>query len=114
MEWNRLGTAEEIEKIKEESFSRPVLLFKHSARCSISAVALSRFEKAWAGVSESKNMKPYMINVINERPISNIIAEEWKIRHESPQALVINNGECVYNASHFEIDLDKALTAING
>ena len=109
MEWNHLTETEEINKIKEESYVQAVLLFKHSTRCSISSVALSRFEKAWQNVVESNSIKPYMINVIKDRPVSNYIAEVWKIRHESPQALLIKDGECKYHASHFEIDINEVV-----
>lgn len=106
MNWNQLNQLEQIELIKQESEKVPVLVFKHSTRCSISSTALSRLERNWETTHESK-IKPYYLDLISHRNISATLAEIFDVKHESPQALLIKNGKCVYHASHFDIDLHE-------
>ena len=87
----------EIETIVSQSFQAPVLIFKHSTRCSISSMALNRL---------TGNPVPvdfYYLDVIANRNISNLLASRFSVHHESPQVLMIVKGECVYEASHLEI-----------
>jgi bacillithiol system protein YtxJ len=109
MNWNKIDNEQALDEIIQSSYQEPVLLFKHSYRCSISSVALSRVEKAW----NQPDVKPFLIDVINQRPISNRIAQFLKITHESPQAILLQNGEPVYNASHLEINYKDLLGSIN-
>ena len=97
---------DDIQHIIKSSFHRPVLIYKHSHRCSTGMLALSRIERDW-GVMQDV-VTPYMVNVIHERPISQKIAELLGIRHESPQVLLIRDGKCVYHESHLSISLSEA------
>ncbi len=103
MNWLELKEEEEIDKIKELSKTQPVVIFKHSTRCSTSAAALGRLERNWKE-TEMANVQPYYLDLISYRAISNKIQEAFYVQHESPQVLVIKNGRCVYNASHIEIN----------
>src|SRR5262245_29330747 len=103
MNWLELKEETEIETIKELSKTQTVLIFKHSIRCSTSAAALDRLERNWKE-AEMGNTKPYYLDLINYRTISNKIQDTFYVQHESPQVLVIKNGRCVYNASHIEIN----------
>ncbi len=109
MHWNQLNQLEQIKLIKQESEKVPVLVFKHSTRCSISSTALSRLERNWETANESK-IKPYYLDLISHRNISAALAEIFDVKHESPQALLIKNGKCVHHTSHFDIDLNEILT----
>jgi bacillithiol system protein YtxJ len=100
MNWNKLNSDSQLAEIKEESENHPVLIFKHSTTCSISAMALSRMERNW---SDQLGVKPYYLDLLANRAISNKIVSEFGIDHESPQVLLIRNGECVYDASHMSI-----------
>ena len=95
----RLDTLEKLEEAIENSRVHPVLLFKHSRTCGISAGVMSQ---EIAGVEAPVNL----ILVQDDRHISNEIAARTGIRHESPQAIVIKDGEVVYHASHFDITAD--------
>jgi bacillithiol system protein YtxJ len=108
MEWNTLTAMEQLDALVEASSSRPVLLFKHSTRCSISATALNRLERSW-NTTEINNTLPYYLDLIAHRDISQAIADRFHIEHQSPQALVIKNGRCIYDASHFEIQYAELL-----
>ena len=102
MNWNQLTTVEQLQSIKEESFNQPVLIFKHSTRCSISSTALSRVERNWKQEAVGE-LKPYYLDLIANRPVSNAIVEEFGVEHQSPQVILIKDGASVYDASHFDI-----------
>lgn len=115
MSWKDICDIEDFQTVLQRSEERPVLLFKHSTRCSISSVALARLD----GEDElDEFLDSYLIDVINCRPLSNLIANHFEIRHESPQILLIFKGECIYDESHLAIfpkDIkDVTLEAIKG
>lgn len=101
MEWNHLTDEEQLKNIIETSREKAQVIFKHSNRCSISSVALQRLQKA----SQPGEIDFYFLDLIRYRGLSNKIAEVFKVRHESPQVLVIKNGRCVFNESHLGIDM---------
>ncbi len=107
MEWKKLTTLEQLEEIIEASSIQPVLLFKHSTRCSISSTALNRLERSWS-VDQTKVL-PFYLDLIAHRDISQAITSRFGIEHQSPQALVIKNGACTYDASHFDIQYEALL-----
>ncbi|MDI9869327.1 MULTISPECIES: bacillithiol system redox-active protein YtxJ [Flectobacillus] len=106
MNWNQLTTVEQLQSIKEESFNQPVLIFKHSTRCSISSTALSRVERNWKQEAVGE-LKPYYLDLIANRPVSNAIVEEFGVEHQSPQVILIKDGASVYDASHFDIRFEE-------
>jgi bacillithiol system protein YtxJ len=99
MNWISLLEEQQLREIKEKSIVRPQVIYKHSIRCGISSVVKSRLEKA----TLPEDIDYYFLDIIRYRGISNKIAEEFKVYHESPQVLVIRNGECVYDESHMGI-----------
>lgn len=101
MTWINLTQEQQLDAIKEQSKAKPVVIFKHSTRCSISAMAKNRLERE----SAPANVDFYYLDLIQYRPISNKIADEFQVHHESPQILLIKNGECVYEESHNGIDM---------
>jgi bacillithiol system protein YtxJ len=103
MNWIELKSLEQVDVIKNESKDHPVLIFKHSFRCNISRAALDRLERNWKN-EEMKMVKPYFLDLITFREISNAIADQFRIDHESPQILLIDQGQAILNLSHFEID----------
>lgn len=100
-----LNTQNQIIEINDLSASKPIIIFKHSTRCSISSAALNRFEKVYANVNAAE-MPVYYLDLIKFRDISNLIAQHYQVEHQSPQTLLIQNGKCTHHASHFEIDLE--------
>lgn len=103
--WNNLTQLIELEELITHSAVQPALIFKHSTRCSVSCMVLDRLNRRWQ-TEDSEKLKPYFLDLLNYRDISNRIAEKFGIEHESPQVLVISNGKCIYNASHQGINLD--------
>ena len=100
MNWVQLTDLQQLEQLKEASFQAPVLFFKHSTRCSISVMALNRFEREW----NNTTVNPYFLDLLNYREVSNQIATLFEVEHQSPQVLLIKDGACVYHASHNAID----------
>jgi bacillithiol system protein YtxJ len=93
----------QLAEIVTHSEASPVLIFKHSTRCSISVMAWGRLQRQWT--DSLQNISVYYLDLLNHRDISAEIAALFQIEHQSPQALLIRNGVCQYNASHSEIDV---------
>lgn len=102
MNWNKLTAAAQIEEIKQLSKSKPVLIFKHSTRCSVSSMSLDRLLRNWKSTDEDK-IAPYFLDLIAHRSLSSQIENEFGIPHESPQVIIIREGKAVYDTSHYGI-----------
>ena len=98
-----LTSVDELESIKEKSFNKPQVVFKHSTRCGTSSLVLSRMERA----ANLPDADFHFLDLIRYRNVSNIIATTLNVYHESPQVLVIKNGVCAYNESHLGITMDE-------
>lgn len=101
MNWIELKRNDQIKEIIEKSKVKPQVIFKHSTRCSISAMAKGRLERSIA----PNNTDFYFLDLISYRNISNEVSSEFNVFHESPQILVIRDGECVYDESHGSITM---------
>jgi bacillithiol system protein YtxJ len=113
MLWHKLTDISQLNDIqhlsKEQSSNGlTVLLFKHSTRCSISSMALSRLESKW---KDDEKIPTYYLDLLNHRDISNEIESLYSVEHASPQVLLIKNGECIYHASHTAINAVEILEA---
>lgn len=100
--WKNVESVDQLMEIAKTTFDKPVLLFKHSTRCSISAMALNSFERNWSSGNELCNL--YFVDLLNYRDVSNKIAEITGITHQSPQVIVLKGSEIIYDASHSAID----------
>ncbi len=94
----KLDSLKTLETLFEQSNEIPVILFKHSTTCGISAGVYREVQEVNADV--------HIVILQTDRPISNLIAEKTGIRHESPQAFVLKDGKPVYHASHYDITAD--------
>lgn len=103
--WVELTNETQLQEFIEQSVNTPVLLFKHSTRCSISSMAKSRFEKNWK-LNPEQCICVYL-DLIAYRSISNLIESTLKVQHQSPQAILLINKEVVYSASHNGIDANE-------
>ena len=113
MNWKQLTDQAQLDGIREASKApglKGIAIFKHSTRCSISSTAKSRLERQWD--FDEAELPIYYLDLLRHRNISNQIASDFGVYHESPQLLLVKDGEVVYHASHFGIDardLAKAL-----
>ncbi len=109
MNWNKLTETGQLTAIIEESHQQPVLIFKHSTRCSISSMAIDRLQRQW---TDKEPIKPYYLDLIQYREISNLIENKLGIIHQSPQVIVLKNGKAVYDNSHMGISYHDLLESI--
>jgi len=106
--WKTIKSEEDLEKAIKQSYENRVAIFKHSTSCFISKTVLKNFEKEIEN-SDEQNVNFYFLDLLAFRPISNKIAEDFGIRHESPQLIVFENGKPINNASHQDISLSQIL-----
>jgi bacillithiol system protein YtxJ len=85
------------------------MIFKHSTRCSISSSALNRVERNWNNEQDDVKVKPFYLDLIAYRNISNEIAKKWNIEHQSPQVLIIKKGACIYTETHMGINYEEII-----
>ncbi|MGB6152791.1 MAG: bacillithiol system redox-active protein YtxJ [Pricia sp.] len=106
--WVMLTTMEQLDEIAEKSASRTQVIFKHSTTCGISRMVLNGFERN--PVFREKRVDFYFLDLHRYRDISNGIAQKFEVYHQSPQLLVIRNGQTVAHDSHGgvnEVALEK-------
>lgn len=103
MNWTKIESENTLREINKRSLIVPQLIFKHSTRCSISSMALNRMTKA----EQPNGVEIHYLDLIKFRELSNKVANDYHVRHESPQVLLITNEQCVYHASHADIRMDN-------
>lgn len=101
--WKTLNEEQQIAEIVELSHEKPQLVFKHSTRCSISSMAKSRLEREW----NLGNVETWYLDLIAYRNVSNAIASELGVHHESPQAILLKGGVVVHDSSHNSISVSE-------
>jgi bacillithiol system protein YtxJ len=102
--WKIIESDEDLKNAVAKSFEKKIVVFKHSTRCHISKMVLKNFESEVNNTD--KNVDYYFLDLIAHRPISNKIAEEFGITHQSPQLIVVENGKAVKDASHQSISVN--------
>ena len=108
--WVFLTSESQLEEITKKSFEKTQVVFKHSTRCSISSVSMNKFVKNYNVPKEDADL--YYLDLLNYRSVSDEVGYKFQVIHQSPQVLVIKNGEAVYDASHYSIQTDKILELI--
>ena len=103
--WKRLTSVEQLDVILESSKTKSVAIFKHSTRCGTSSMVMRQFERSY-DLPEGQ-MDLYYLDLLSFRNVSNEVAARFQVWHQSPQLLVIRNGNVVYNASHHSIHASK-------
>ncbi|MFC5282846.1 bacillithiol system redox-active protein YtxJ [Pedobacter alpinus] len=108
MNWIKLEDISQLNEVKANAGYS--VIFKHSTRCSISMMAKKRVDMDLDDLPET--VKPYFLDLIAYREISNQIAEVFSVHHESPQLLLIKDGECILDQSHGDISIEETLELI--
>ncbi len=103
LKWVAIEREEQVEAIAALSHSRPCVVYKHSTRCSLSSLAKYRLEKEWNLAEDA--VATFYIDIIAHRHLSRYLSERFEVYHESPQVLLIRDGECTYDASHLDISV---------
>lgn len=113
----QLQHIEQLDRLLSESHTRPLLLFKHSFSCGISAEALDELiDHLNADIVAAGVPDPHyaIVTVQTHRDVSNAVSMKLGVRHETPQALLIRDGRVIWSASHFRVTAEamkKALTS---
>ena len=100
--WKQLSSIEQLNELVVLAQEKPVLIFKHSTRCGISAMALKSFRTSWSSDNELADI--YMLDLLSHRDVSNEIAVLTGVMHQSPQVIVLSGTEVIYDGSHSQID----------
>lgn len=105
--WKKIESEEDLKNALENSFNQRIAIFKHSTSCFISKTVLRNFEKEIENLDQKVEL--YFLDLLKYRSISNKIAEDLGVRHESPQLIVIENGKAINSASHQHISADQII-----
>ncbi|KQT23276.1 general stress protein [Chryseobacterium sp. Leaf405] len=105
--WKKIESEEDLKKAIEHSFQNKIAIFKHSTSCFISKTVLRNFEKELENLEQTTDL--YFLDLLAYRPISNKIAEDLGVTHQSPQLIVVENGKAINNASHQDISVEQIL-----
>ena len=111
LQWKQLKSLDQLDAIAAQSSEVPVVIFKHSTRCSISRMALKQFESEF---DLQDKVTPYFLDLITYREISNQVANRFGVVHQSPQILLIRDGKAIYDTSHGDIDAAKLKSKVAG
>ena len=109
MNWIKLNDEAALETLKKLSTRQPQVIFKHSTRCSVSSMIKNRLEKAQV----PDDLSFHFLDLIAHRSLSDKLAVEFLVEHESPQVLLIKNGRCVYDQSHNGIAMEDIIEKAN-
>lgn len=101
--WRPLTDIGQLNEIIHESTEKPIAIFKHSNRCGVSRMTLKQFENEY---DLQDKITPYFLDLLENRQLSDEIANRFDVAHESPQLLLIRNGQPIYTASHGDIYAD--------
>lgn len=100
MHWLKLENSSDLQQLLDASFSdnvSAVAIFKHSTRCIISTMVKARLVASW---NFKEELPIYQLDLIQYRALSNQIADDLDVEHQSPQLLLIKDGKCFYHTSH--------------
>ena|SRR5688572_28568212 len=100
----RLADRKALDHLLANSKLRPVVIFKHSNSCPISAAAYREMQQLENEV--------VLVEVQTAREVSRELADITGIRHESPQVIVLRNGKAVWNASHYAVNAREVAKAL--
>lgn len=105
-----LDSLDGLSVVLARSFTRPILIFKHSSRCGTSAMASEELDELVAGLPDGADV--YVIHVQSSREVSDAAARSLAVRHESPQVLLVKNGVVRWSASHFRVTAEAIRRAL--
>ena len=108
IEWIPLASVSQLDNIAAASVGKPQVIFKHSTSCGISRMVLNMITRSYT--FESGVMDMYFLDLLSNREVSNAVAEQFQVMHQSPQMLIVKNGVVVAHDSHGainELQLDR-------
>ena len=112
MKWREIDTLEEWQEAWGSSADKPVVILKHSTTCPVSANALKEYDEYLNG-KPNANADYLLVKVIESRPVSNQIAADTGITHQSPQIICIKNKQSYWNASHWSVTTEHIAAVLD-
>lgn len=106
-----LMTLDDLEKVWKKSEEEPVLIFKHSTTCGVAAEAAYRMNE-WLKTAPESAPDMVFLKVRERRPVSNAVEAKTKVKHESPQILLIEDRESLWDTSHHDITAENLNAAL--
>jgi bacillithiol system protein YtxJ len=101
--WKVLDSVDQLAQLVADSYTKPVAIFKHSTSCGVSAQAKFKLEQGWD--IDPQTLDFYYLDLLQNRAVSNQIAAELGITHQSPQLILLKDGQPIFNTSHHRISL---------
>lgn len=108
--WKTIKTPDDLDHAIETSHERPVIIYKHSSRCGTSFIVRKQLEHDWN--FDDGGLEIYFLDLIRYRNISDEIARRFGVRHESPQILIICDGESIFDTSHGDVSVKTIKAAL--
>ncbi len=105
IQWESLESVDQLHNLIKNSHLKTKVIFKHSTRCGISRMALSSFESNYENLHQEVTY--YLLDLLTYREVSNAIAQELNVAHQSPQVIVLKEGQVIHTESHHGIDIKK-------
>lgn len=100
--YKEISTESEWAEALERTTGKPLLVLKHSTRCPVSSAALEEYE-AYLDDKPAGQVEYLLVKVIESRPVSNRIADDLGVRHESPQMIMVKDKASYWSASHWSV-----------
>ncbi|MGA9174730.1 MAG: bacillithiol system redox-active protein YtxJ [Thermoactinomyces sp.] len=110
--FTQLSELNQWDEVYNQSKQTPVLVFKHSTTCPISANAFEELKK-FSETPAADKVKIAVVYVRESRAVSNQIADKLKVKHESPQAILLSGGKVLWHDSHWNITVESLQNAVN-
>lgn len=111
MEWEEITTLEEWDDILEKSTKRGQVILKDSTTCPVSFNATKEYEHYLEG-SPNNNLDYILVKVIESRAVSNQIAKDLSVKHESPQIIFVKDKFKYWTASHWSVTTEHMTTVL--
>lgn len=105
MNWIAITASKQLEEIIEASKLKPCIIYKHSSRCSMSEMMLYVLEDEWDFADN--DIQSYYLDILQFRNLAAEVADKFQVYHQSPQLLLIKNGECIYDEDHRDISVEE-------
>jgi bacillithiol system protein YtxJ len=105
-----LQTTDDLDRLVDASRAEPVLIYKHSLTCGTSGMALEEIRDLLAG--PPLRARVGLVLVQSARVVSTLIASRFGVRHESPQELLVRDGQVIWHASHFRVTAEAITRAL--
>jgi bacillithiol system protein YtxJ len=105
MNWKTITSEADLKEIVELSKSKACMIYKHSTRCTMSEMMKFVLEDEWS--FDEKDIQPYYLDILAHKPLAAKIADDFQVYHQSPQVLLIQNGECTYDEDHRDISVEE-------